>query len=89
MGNYDYLSPERVPDLEIKVVNINDFTWNEEESTFTYNKDGFVLDGDFVLLLQDEIIQNMFFAITGDNLPPDVLKYLKGIVQEIEDNRTL
>ncbi len=68
---------------------VDDFVWNEDENTFTYSKNGFVLDGDFILLLDNDIIENMFFAVTGENLSSIVLKYLKDTVQEIEDNRTL
>lgn len=58
-----------------------DFVFNDEEKFLTHEKSGLMLDYDFVVLFEDEQINNLVEPITGEKIPEDVLENLRQIIE--------
>lgn len=68
-----------------KICVIEDFEYNQEKSYFVYKPNDFMLDGDFVLLFDDEKIINIFQSTTVDSLTPKVVEQMRDVVRENEE----
>jgi hypothetical protein len=64
---------------------ILDFVFNDEEKFVTHEKSGLMLDYDFVLLFEDEQVNNLVVAIAGEEIPEDVLHNLREIIAETSE----
>ena len=57
-----------------------DFVFNDEEKFVTHEPSGLMLDYDFVLLFEDEQINNLVNPIAGEEIPEDILHNLREII---------
>lgn len=67
--------------------NLEDFEYFSDNSYFVHKPSEFMLDGDYVLLFEDEQIINLFKAATTSFLTKDVLESMRDIVRENEQQR--
>lgn len=58
-----------------------DFVFNDEEKFLTHQNSGLMLDYDFIVLFEDEQINNLVEPITGEKIPEDVLENMREIIE--------
>ena len=62
---------------------LEDFTYNAEEDAYVHEPTGFMLDSDFILLFENEIINNLFKVVTkGEEIPEEILTQLRAKIEE-------
>lgn len=66
--------------MENKYVTVDDFVYDAEDSFFTHNETGFMLDGEFVLLFEDETVVDLFNKLTNCHMNEETLNALRQIV---------
>jgi len=69
-----------------KTTGITDFDYNKEESYFTHIPSGFCLDGEFVLLFNQEDTVRLFAVASGGyTLSQELIEELRSIVRESKE----
>lgn len=67
----------------LEKVSASDFDYDIEENVFTHRASDFMLDGDFVLLIPDNRVIEVFRTGSGTyDLDLDVLEDMRSIVRE-------
>ena len=62
---------------------LEDFSYDAEEDAYVHEPTGFMLDSDFILLFEDEIINNLFKVVTGgEEIPTEILEVLRAKIEE-------
>lgn len=65
---------------------MKDFTFNKEDKLFVHDESGFMLDTDFVLLFEDDLVKQVFRGATGKDLDEETLSDLRSIIREFEED---